>query len=118
MPVGDPVTAMVTGNVDVLPLVVPMTPMVETVPKIAWVAPVGVIAACIPFLSLGRSDAPTVALTTHAFVAMTTTCADEAGVADVLPEPPEPAPPAAPVDPEAVDPDVVDPPVTESPTAT
>jgi hypothetical protein len=87
---------MVTGKVDVLPLVVPMTPIVETVPKMGWVAPDGVIVACIPLLSLARSDAPTVALTSQAFVAMTTTWAEEADEAEVLPEPEDPEDPVLP----------------------
>src|SRR6476620_934816 len=112
-PVGDPVTAMVTGKVEVPPLVVPMTPTVETVPKIGCVAPVGVIVTCIPFFSLARSAAPTVELTSHAFVAMTTTWAEDADEAEVLPDPVDPVEPVVPVAP-----DVLDPPVTESPTAT
>src|SRR5690349_14846085 len=91
-PVGEPVTAMVTGKVEVPPLVVP---------TIGWVAPLGVIDACSPFFSLARSEAPTVASTTHEFVAMTTTCADEADEAEVLPDPVEPVPPdPPPVEPE------------------
>ena len=93
---------MVTGKVEVPPLVVPMTPTVETVPKIGCVAPVGVIVTCIPFFSLARSAAPTVELTSQAFVAMTTTWAEDADEAEVLPAPADPVPPdppAPPVDP-------------------
>ena len=124
-PAGDPVTAMVTGKVEVPPLVVPMTPTVDTVPKIACVAPVGVIVACRPVFSLARSEAPTVALTSQEFVAMTTTCAEDADDADVLPDPVEPVPPEPPPPPEPEplvvpvdEPEVLDPPVTVSPTPT
>ena len=125
-PSGVPVTSMTTGKA-----AVPdeeddaTTPTLLTVPKTFWGAPLGVIVACSPFVSRPRSEAPTVALTSQEFVAMTTTCAEDADDADVLPDPVEPVPPEPPPPPEPEpfvvpvdEPEVLDPPVTVSPTPT
>ena len=64
-----------------------------TVPKTLVVLPVGVISACRPFFSWGRSALPTLASTTHEVVEMTTIWAveedEEAPEAPELPEVPE-----------------------------
>ena len=112
---------MTTGKVEVPPLVVPMTPTVDTVPKMGCVASVGVIVVWSPFFSLARSEAPTVALTSHALVAMTTIWAEDADDAALLPAAAVPAPAAAPAPVEAPAlelPDVELPPATVSPTLT
>ena len=77
-PLGLPVTMMVTGKL-ALPLddEEATIPTDLTVPKILVVLPVGVISACRPFLSLGRSSLPTLAWTTHEVVEMTTIWAVE-----------------------------------------
>src|SRR5450631_24347 len=92
-PLGLPVTMMVTGKV-ALPLddEVATIPMDLTVPKILVVLPVGVISACRPFLSLGRSALPTLAWTTHEVVEMTTIWAVEDAEAPEAADEDPPAP--------------------------
>ena len=107
-PAGDPVTAMVTGNVVTPPDVVATTPTVETVPKIGVRLPDGRIVACRPCLSDGKSPEDTDVVTVHESVVMTTICAV---VAPADPDEPEPLPPDPP-DP----PDDVPLPATWSPT--
>src|SRR5450759_3079229 len=103
-PLGLPVTTMVTGKL-ALPLDddEAMMPMDLTVPNILVALPVGVISACRPFLSLGRSALPTLACTTLEVVEITTIWAVEEDEEDpaleedeeALPEPvPVEAPPA------------------------
>src|SRR5690242_20671749 len=103
-PVGEPVTATVTGN-SALPLEDDEATMPTdcTTPKTGLVDPVGVISASKPDFSCARSVLPTVALTIQLSVEITVTCALElpefddellaAAKADELFGPPPEAPP-------------------------
>src|SRR4051794_9106641 len=91
MPVGFPVTAMTTGKValDDVESEDATMPTDCTVPKTRVVESVGVIWACMPFLTEARSALPTLASTTQDVVEITTM----SEVLSLLPEPlPEPEP--------------------------
>jgi len=71
-PGGLPVTSMTTGNIAVPPAdELASTPTEAIVPNTRTELPVGVIVACNPFLSCGRSALLTLAWTTQASVVIT-----------------------------------------------